>query len=129
VFSKGALLLFREIPLGSSGLVALVDDCDFPAVSGYKWRAKPDRYTFYAIRTEVINGKSTTVRLQRQILKPLPSLVINFVNRNGLDCRRINMRICTQEQNLNYRKRIYKTKSNPISLLSQSTNLVLGESQ
>jgi len=96
--------MVKEIPLGTSGLVALVDDCDYSLVNRYKWRVKPDLYTCYVIRTVHLNGKRTSVRLQRQILSPPPHLVVNFINGNGLDCRRENMRLCTQAENLRYRR-------------------------
>lgn len=45
------------------------------------------------------NGK-TTIRLHRHIMNPLPGLVIDHINRNTLDNRRINLRSVTQEENL-----------------------------
>lgn len=87
----------REIPL-SQGKVALVDIGDFEMVNQYKWSAiKGYGDVFYAAR-KIIRGEKLDL-LHRFIMSPPQNLQIDHINRNGLDNRRCNLRICTQSQN------------------------------
>lgn len=90
-----------EVPL-TRGLVALIDDTDAPLVLARKWYALAahHRHT-YAMTTM----KSCPVSLHRFLLQPGPRLVVDHINRNGLDNRRENLRMVTHGQNLANRKR------------------------
>ncbi len=85
----------------TQGKFALVDAADYDALSQYKWHlVAPGK--LYAGRKE--GGK--TIYMHRQIMQPPPGMLVDHINGNGLDDRRANMRICTNQQNMrNVRKR------------------------
>lgn len=77
--------------------VALVDDEDFEIVSKYRWHIVRRPNTWYAEAT-ISRGKTKT--LHRFILNlNETTLTADHINGNGLDNRRINLRICTQKEN------------------------------
>jgi hypothetical protein len=90
-------------------MVALVDDEDFDAVSaGGKWYAKPRHRTFYAARNHWLNGKSIHVQMHGLITG------LNFVdhaNGDGLDNRRVNLRVADRSQNMMNRAMNLNNKS------------------
>jgi hypothetical protein len=86
--------LVREIPL-TMGKVALVDDDDYERLNKHKWHAVKHRNTYYARRTE--NKK--TIAMHREILNMEKGTICDHINRNGLDNRKQNLRICSHSQN------------------------------
>jgi dCTP deaminase len=74
---------------------AIVDAADFPFVNRWRWHL--DRQTGYASR----NTTRGTVRLHREILGLVrgDGTVCDHINRNKLDCRRVNLRVGTQALN------------------------------
>lgn len=78
------------------GLVILVDQCDLDRVEAHQWYADRRSYTTYA--TAVIDGSRTYIH--RFILDPGKGVEIDHINRNGLDNRRSNLRLCTRSQNM-----------------------------
>jgi hypothetical protein len=85
----------RELPL-SLGYVALVDDADWPTVCDIKWFASPrNSGAVYAYA----QPKGKTVYLHRFLLDARPEHCVDHVNRNPLDNRRSNLRVCTRGQN------------------------------
>ena len=89
----------KTIPL-TQGLVALVDDEDYPELSKHKWCAHLCRGIFYAVRS----ASETTIFMHREILNTPSGLETDHENGNGLDNRRINLRVATRKQNLQNRK-------------------------
>lgn len=88
----------KEILL-SKGQKALVDDADFERFGGLKWYAKANRKSFYAYRSQIINGKHVRFALHRVILDAPPDMVVDHVNGNTLDNRRENLRLAHYYQN------------------------------
>lgn len=89
----------KIIPL-TRGKFAMVDDEDFGELSKYKWCAKPDYYTFYAIRTIHKKRSSTTMYMPRQILGITDKRVkVDHKDGNGLNNQRSNLRVATNSQN------------------------------
>jgi hypothetical protein len=82
------------------GKYALVDDIDFERVRNLRWHVSWDGYV---VRKPIINGKQTRVWLHRLILDPPKGMEIDHVNGNKLDNRRLNIRVCTHQQNLRNR--------------------------
>ncbi|ASJ54213.1 hypothetical protein BP422_12040 [Brevibacillus formosus] len=56
------------------------------------------------------DGKSTTIKLHRLVLKVNGGMVIDHVNHDGLDNRKVNLRICSHRKNMwNRTKRVIGT--------------------
>jgi len=86
----------KSIELGSN-LYALVDDEDYEAVSQYTWTADIRPNTIYA--TASMGSRKNRERLHRFIMKPNADEQVDHINRDGLDCRRCNMRITNHQGN------------------------------
>lgn len=88
----------------SQGKFALVYDRDFKWLSQWKWSASRMVSTagveyFYACRSEMRDGKPTKIYLHRAIMGDPKGKIVDHHNRDTLDCRRSNLRVCTQKQN------------------------------
>lgn len=101
-----------------SGHSILIDKEDLPLVKEYSWHVSKDSKSInnYYARTK-INGKY--LALHRFIMNPEPNMAIDHINHNGLDCRKINLRICSNTHNIKNRLKpnmncssIYKGVSN-----------------
>lgn len=89
----------REIHL-SRGMVALVDEGDFDAVSTSRWSFQPNGRVGYAIRgVKREDGRYHSELMHRFILAAQPGTFVDHINGNGLDNRRCNLRLCTGSQN------------------------------
>lgn len=88
------------IPL-TRGKVAIIDAADVPLVDGWNWCAVPSTTGgWYAY----CSGNKK-VRLH-QYLKPAPAgFVIDHRDRDGLNCRRSNLRFATAKQNAQNKRR------------------------
>ena len=89
---------FRKIRL-NKGKYAIVDNDDFDRFGHYKWYVKKGGYTFYAQRVEYNNGKTRTMTMHREIMAAPARLIVDHINRNGLDNRRANLRFATVAEN------------------------------
>lgn len=99
----------KRIPL-TQGKYALVDDEDYDLVSPYTWGLNKGANTFYA--NSRIGGRKNqkTIIMHRLIVNAPKGKQVDHINGNGLDNRRSNLRICTQQHNLwNQGKRPNKT--------------------
>lgn len=79
-----------EIVLGRGGGVVIVDLADLPLVQDFAW-FKND--SGYAVRREVPR------RMHRLLMGDPDGLLIDHINRNPLDNRRWNLRLCNKSQN------------------------------
>lgn len=90
-----------KIHLSNTGNDAIVDVDDFERVNSLgKWHESD---TGYAVIRRVIDGKKQTLRLHRVIMDCPDGKVVDHLNGNKLDCRKKNLRICTQKENSNNR--------------------------
>jgi hypothetical protein len=93
----------------TQGQFALIDDEDYERVTKYKWHAVKvgrDRwYAAHAFPTGLKFPYQTNVYLHRFLMEPEDGMTVDHLNGNGLDCRRANMRVCTQNENLRNSKR------------------------
>ena len=83
-----------EIPLSNSSDVALIDDEDFDLISKFSWRLYKSRA--HSIRYAV-TGRNA--RMHRIIMNAQTDQMVDHVNRDGLDNRRENLRLCDAHQN------------------------------
>lgn len=89
----------REIPL-TQGKVALVDDEDYERVVVTNWCAvKSEGGIWYALSAITTNGRRIYPLLHRFILNAPAGRKVDHKNRDGLDCRRENLRFATTSQN------------------------------
>lgn len=85
----------KQIKL-SSGHAVLVSDKDFRWVKGYDWYLQNGYVVSCA-------GLPKRISMHREIAHCPTGLTVDHINRNKLDNRRSNLRICTQaENNMNY---------------------------
>lgn len=89
---------FRRIPL-TQGKYTIVDPDDFEKLSQYKWYAAKGVHTFYAQRAIHKDGKRKTILMHRQVMHAEKDILVDHINRNGLDDRKANLRFATYTQN------------------------------
>ena len=76
----------------ANGQSVKVDDADFKKYSHLRWHLSDKGY---AVRRQ----NHETMRLHRLIMNCPEGLVVDHLNGDKLDCRKANMRICTQTEN------------------------------
>lgn len=92
----------RKIKL-TQGKYAIVDDEDYERVSQYKWYANRIGSNIYAVRSEGGRVNRKFIFLHRFIIDAPKNSMVDHINRNGLDCRRENLRFATKSQNMRNR--------------------------
>ena len=92
------------IPL-TMGKVAVVDRCDIGLVENHTWTCAKRGDLFYAYRQEWLgNGKMKSILMHRVILGVPDGILVDHIDRDGLNNRRSNIRPCTHGQNMMNRK-------------------------
>ncbi len=82
--------------------VALVDTADYVFLSRFKWIAIKMGNTYAAARSgPKAEGGHELIMMHRRImrLKLGDKLQVDHINHNGLDNRRCNLRVCSNQQN------------------------------
>lgn len=81
---------------------ALVDDEDFDDLSKHKWYSRKHGKTYYATRIITV-CRSPRIRINihmhREIMHAPTKLCVDHIDRNGLNNKRNNLRICTTKEN------------------------------
>jgi len=98
------------------GKFCRVDKKDFTAYRKHKWYVSS---WGYAVRTIRRNGKKIMIRLHREIMNAPTGLQVDHINRDRLDNRRSNLRLCTHAENLRNGK---VPKSNSCGIKGVSRN-------
>jgi hypothetical protein len=84
--------------------VIMVDDKDYKWLTTFKWSIVKDAYTFYACRHDYTNG-TKKIQMHRLILGLTnPKILVDHLDKNGLNNCRNNIRIATCSQNCAYRR-------------------------
>lgn len=94
----------------SQGKFSLIDEEDFERVNQYKWHLFKSSNKEYAATNMKINGKVKVIKLHRFLLNAPKGIEVDHKNGDGLDNRKINIRLCTDAENSHNRK-ISKNKS------------------
>lgn len=84
----------KTTPL-TKGYEAIVDDSDFEYLNQWKWH-----YHVYARRWEQVNKKPISITMHRLLLEAEEGEFVDHINRNKLDNRRSNLRLCTKGGNI-----------------------------
>jgi hypothetical protein len=97
---------FRLIPM-SQPKYAKVDPCDYERLRKYEWLAKKGKNSFYAQKRVPAGtpGKEKLVYMHQMLIQVPDGKVVDHVNHEGMDNRRINLRAATYSQNLYNRKK------------------------
>lgn len=76
--------------------IVLIDDEDYDKIKDFRWRVNLDKRSgvFY-VRT----GRIKVICLHRYLLNCPKNMVVDHKNHNGLDNKKINLRICTNAEN------------------------------
>jgi hypothetical protein len=99
----------KEIILKPKG-IALVDDEDFEYLNQFNWYLSK---VGYAIGGELKMGIKAFIKMHRLIMGVSdPKIKIDHKNRNKLDNRKCNLRICTPAQNSHNSTKRRNTKNN-----------------
>ncbi|MBI5954394.1 MAG: HNH endonuclease [Chloroflexi bacterium] len=85
----------KQIPL-SQNLFALVDDEDFQKLSKFNWSAWRNKKNFYAARKD---ERKKSILMHRVILNAPADMQVDHINGDGLDNRRVNLRLVTPRKN------------------------------
>ena len=118
VITKKGKVFMKQIPL-TKGYFALVDDDDYPIASQHKWTYDNG----YAVRKATIaKGQYKKILLHRFLISAQPGQMVDHANRNSLDNRRCNLRLCTGSQN-NANRRVLRPSSSPYRGVRKASNV------
>ena len=75
----------------------LIDDDKLNIFNSRVWYISDTGYAVW--RGKDVDGKNKTLRLHRLIIEAKPGEIVDHINRNKLDNRLSNLRICSQKEN------------------------------
>jgi hypothetical protein len=110
----------------SNGDICIIDDEDYEDISRFKWHYAKGGYAIRNIwdgKTETNDGELMHRRIMG--LKSADGKFVDHANRNGLDNRKENLRLCTKTQNQcnqKPRKRLNGTSSSIYKGVNYSKN-------
>lgn len=83
----------------TQGKFAIVDVADAELVGQYKWHACIRKNWEYAASSSTRANGGKSIYLHRLLMSPPEGMHVDHINGNGLDCRRANLRVCTNAEN------------------------------
>ena len=107
------ILTMKKILCSKQGKIqkyVFVDDSDYGWLVKFRWSAHCTRGGLWCAER---SHKGKMQKMHRLILKAKKGQEIDHLNRNGLDNRRSNIRICTRSENL-INRGLFKNKKNSI---------------
>jgi len=95
----------------------IFDDEDYEKFKSLNWNiGNSSRHKktnkFYVRHGKNIKGKVKYLYLHRAIMNTLPGFVVDHLNGNGLDCRKVNMVVTTQRENAQAHRQNHNNKHN-----------------
>lgn len=96
----------KEIPL-TQGRFTLVDDADYEQLNKQKWYAHQSRNVWYVRSNSLpVNDKQLSILMHRVILglQHGDGKQVDYIDGDGLNNQRSNLRICTNAQNQHNRR-------------------------
>jgi hypothetical protein len=93
------------------GLYALVDDEDYERVSQYKWSISSSGGYDYPHTPIRIEGKIKYIKMHRFIMNADIDTLVDHKNKDTLDNRKCNLRLCTKSENMRNRAMSKNNKS------------------
>ena len=88
--------------------VAKIDECDLALVLAHKWYIDKYGYAFTSLSRKA--GTKRNIGMHRMIMNAPPGVEVDHVNREGLDNRRANLRLCTHMENMRNRRVRYNNR-------------------
>ena len=84
-----------------------MDPADYKRLNKYEWRSKKSGRCFHAIRQMRIgkSAKFTVIYMHRDVIKVPEGMVVDHINHDGMDNRRVNLRAATHAQNAYHTKK------------------------
>jgi hypothetical protein len=96
---------YRRIFLGE-GEWTIVEPEDYYRFRDFRWCVSGNGTSYYAVRNAKTGPfRTKMVSLHRGIMNPPDGLLVDHRNRDSLDNRRVNLRIATQSQNMQNRRK------------------------
>ena len=83
----------------TQGKYTIVDNRDFKWLNQWKWHLRDTGKNLYAIRRDYSSKPPKWVRMHRLIINAPDNFQVDHKNRNSLDNRRSNLRLCNNRQN------------------------------
>jgi hypothetical protein len=118
---------FMLIELYNSDKVAIIDNDDYELIKPYSWCLNYNKSgLFYSYSYSRINGKKCVLPMHRLILNAPTGMLVDHINRDGLDNRVANLRLCSHSENMANRKMSISNKTGVrgVYIDTRNTNLM-----
>ena len=96
----------KEIVLAACTQIARIDDADFDVVSQYRWKLEKRGSKHYAVHYPDANDPTNKLRMHRLITDAPSDAVVDHIDGDGLNNQRSNLRVCTQQENNQNRRKV-----------------------
>ena len=83
-----------------TGIVFQIDESDLPLLEQYPhWYGDSDGYIRVAVEENEKGYRGDRKLLHRLVTRCPPDKIVDHINHNKTDCRRVNLRVCSRAQN------------------------------
>lgn len=96
----------------SSGIICQVDDEDLERLNSHRWFVIKKKHTCYAVAFKKVDGKTVSTTMHRLLTAAKDGELVDHMDRNGLNNKKSNLRICNISENSTNRKKKAGTSSN-----------------